>query len=142
MKMGMAMALAFSLMFGAEAVNGEETLQGTWTLSAGEAHGEALSEKQLQDGKLVIDGDHYRVTLEGRGTTTGVQVLDPTLRPKTIDITDTSGPGKGSTCLGIYELEGDEFHVALAPPGKPRPSTFSSDLDSGNWVHVWKRVTE
>lgn len=142
MKLAIATALVFGLMFGAAAVHGEETLDGTWTLSAGEAGGIALTEDQLQDGKLVINGDHYTVTLEGMGTITGVQILDPTLNPKTINITNASGPRKGQTCLGIYDIEGDEFRVAFAPPGKARPSNFSTTADGGNWLHIWKRATE
>src|SRR5437867_1016268 len=85
MRTGIAMGLAISLLLGADAVKDAETLQGTWRLSAGESNGKALSEKQLKDGNLVIKGNHYSVTLDGRGTVTGVQKLDPTPRTKTID---------------------------------------------------------
>jgi uncharacterized protein (TIGR03067 family) len=136
------MGLAIILLLSADAVKGEEMLQGTWRLSAGETNGKALSEKQLQDGTLVIKGDHYSVTLDGRETVTGVQKLDPTPTTKTIDITDTSGPHKDQTCRGIYELKGNEFRVAFAPPGEARPSTFVTTPDSGYWVHIWKRVKE
>lgn len=142
MRTGIALGLAIGLLFGAETVKGEETLQGTWKLTAGEADGKALSEKQLQDGKLVIKGDHYTVTLDGKGTTTGVQKLDPKPGIKTIDIKDSSGPNKDKTCLGIYEVKGDELRVAFAPTGKARPSKFSTTPDSGSWMHTWKRVKE
>ena len=127
-------------MLGAGVVYGEESLEGTWTLSSGEVNGKALTKEQLKDGKLVIEKDHYTVTLEGREAITGEQKLDATAKPKTIDIKDSSGDNKGKTCLGIYELKGDEFHVAFAGPGKDRPTKFSSKPDSGHWVHVWKRV--
>lgn len=137
-----AMGLAIGLLCGADKVQGEETMQGTWKLVSGEADGKALTEKQLKDGKLVIKGDHYTVTLEGKGTSTGVQKLDPKAKTKTIDIKDDSGPNKDKTCLGIYELKGDELHVAFAPTGKARPSKFTTAPDSGHWMHVWKRVKE
>ncbi len=142
MRTFMAMGMAIGLLFGAGPVHGEETLQGTWKLTAGEADGKPLSEKQLKDGKLVIKGDHYTVTLEGKVTATGVQKLDPKPKTKTIDIQDDSGPNKDKTCLGIYEVKGDEFRVAFAPAGKARPSKFSTAPDSGHWMHVWKRVKE
>jgi uncharacterized protein (TIGR03067 family) len=143
----MAMGFALGLLMGAPALQadvskGESALQGTWSLSAGEADGKALAEKQLQDGKLAIEGDDYTVTLAGRGTVKGTQKLDPTKKPKTIDATDASGPNKGETILGIYELEGDEFRVAFAPPGQPRPAKFTTAANSGQWLHVWKRVKE
>ena len=140
MRKMLGMCLGITLLLGANVVNAEESLQGTWKLSSGEAHGKALSEKQLHGGKLVINGDHYTVTIEGRGTATGVQKLDP--KAKTIDITDNAGAHKGETCLGIYEVKGHEFRVAFAAPGKARPSKFSTTAESGTWVHTWKRVKE
>jgi len=143
----MAIVFMVSLLIGGHALTQDapksaETLQGIWKLSSGEADGKALQEKQLKDGKLVIKGDGYTVTLADLGTIKGTQKLDPTKDPKTIDIMDASGPNKDKTCLGIYEVKGDEFRVALAPPGKARPTKFASAPDSGQWIHVWKRVKE
>jgi uncharacterized protein (TIGR03067 family) len=147
MRFGIAMGLVVSLLVGADALTQDApknavALQGAWKLSAGEADGKALPEKELKDGKLVIKGEHYTVTLPGRGTVKGMQKLDPAKEPKTIDIMDASGPNKDKTCLGIYELKGDEFRVAFAPPGKARPTKFATAPDSGQWMHVWKRVKE
>lgn len=142
MRMGIAICLAFGLLLGADAVNAEETLQGTWTLISGESNGKALTKEQVKDGKLVIKKDHYSVTLEGGEAITGEQKLDSTAKPKTIDITDSNGDNKGKTCLGIYEVKGDEFRVAFAAPGKERPTKFSTKADSGQWMHVWKRVKD
>lgn len=140
MRIGTAVCLVACLMFGADAVAGEETLEGTWTLSSGEANGKALSKEQLKDGKLVIKGDHYTVTLNGGEAVTGEQKLDSKAKTMTIDIKDSSGANKDKTCLGIYELKDDEFRVAFAAPGKARSSKFSTTADSGLWVHVWKRM--
>ena len=134
--------LAVGLLYGASAAKVEEKLQGTWKLRAGEANGEALSAKQIQDAKLVIEGDQYRFTLDGKETITGVQKLGLASGTKTIDITDSTGPNKGQTCLGIYELQGDEFRVAFGTPGKARPSEFPTTPDSGYWMHIWNRVQE
>lgn len=142
MRMCIAMGLVVGLLWSAGAVQGEETLEGTWKLVSGKANGVALTEKQLQDAKLVIECDQYTITFDGRSNITGVQKLGSTAGINTIDITDTSGPHKDQTCLGIYEVKGDEFRVAFAPPGKERPSILSSRSDSGYWFHVWQRVTE
>lgn len=142
MTTAVAMGLAIGLLFGADPVKGDEALQGTWKLSAGEADGKALSEKQLKDGKLVLKGEQYSVTLADMGTVTGTQKLDSKKEPRTIDITDASGPNKGKTCLGIYELKGDELRVAFAAAGKARPTKFATAPDSGSWMHVWKRAKE
>lgn len=132
-----------TFVVGAEAKQKDaEALQGTWRLTAGEANGKALTEKDLKDGKLVLKDDRYTVTLAGKETVTGMQKLDPKKEPKTIDIVDASGPNKGKTSLGIYELKGDEFRVVFVPPGKARPTKFATGPDSGQWLHVWKRMKE
>ena len=142
LSLGMVIGLAVNLLLAADAPKKEMTPQGAWTLVAGETNGNELSEKQLKGGKLVIDGDQYSVTVAGKEAVTGTQKLDSLKSPKTIDITNASGPDKGKTCLGIYELKGDEFRVAFAPPGKARPSKFATKPDSGQWMHVWKRAKD
>ncbi len=129
-------------VIGAGGAKSADTLQGTWTLSAGEANGVSLADKQIQGGKLVIDGDHYSVTLEGAAAITGVQKLGVTSGTRTIDITNANGPDQGKSFHGIYELKGNEFRVAFAAAGKPRPSQFTTTPDSGTWIHVWKHVKE
>lgn len=120
----------------------DSALDGVWKLVTWEADGKAVPDARLKDGKLVLDGDAYTVTLADMGTVQGTQKLDPTKEPKTIDIKDATGSNKGQTCLGIYEIEGDTLRVAFAPAGKPRPTKFTTEADSGQWLHVWKRVKE
>lgn len=147
MRWSIATALVVSLLMGphaptADDPKGEKTFDGTWSLSSGEADGKKLTAKELKDGKLVIKGADYTVTLADKGTVKGTQKPNPKTDPKSIDITDSDGPNKGKTCLGIYELKGDEFRVVFAPPGKPRPTKFATAADSGQWMHVWKRVKQ
>jgi uncharacterized protein (TIGR03067 family) len=139
MKFRIALGIGLGLLAGANVAAAEKSLQGTWKLVKGEANGVELSKQQLHDGKLVIEGDHYEVWLEGKSPLTGVQVLGAENDLKTIDISDDSGPGVGQSSLGIYELEGDEFRVIFAPPGKERPTEMTTTADSGCWLHVWKR---
>jgi uncharacterized protein (TIGR03067 family) len=141
------MGLAVSMLMGADAPNNDvapnaDAFNGVWQLSSGEADGKVLSETQLKGGKLVIKDTRYTVTLANIGTVTGTQKLDATQELKTIDITDASGPHEGKTCLGIYELKGNEFRVVFASPGGARPSKFETMPDSGQWMHVWKRIKE
>lgn len=142
MRIGIAIGLAMSLVACVDVARGEDSVQGTWKLISGEAQGKALAEKDIKNAKLVIKGDEYHFTLDGGEAITGTQTLDSTAKIKTIDIKDASGANKGKTCLGIYELKGDEFRVSFAPAGNARPTKFSTAPDSGNWVHVWKRVKE
>lgn len=141
-KRELVVAFLACLLLAADDSKKADSLDGTWTLSSGEADGKPLTEKQLKDGKLVLKGGKYSVTLPERGTVTGMQKVDSAKSPKTIDITDDSGANKGKTCLGIYELKGDKFQVAFAPAGKPRPTKFTTAPDSGHWMHVWTRAKD
>jgi uncharacterized protein (TIGR03067 family) len=125
-----------------DATDAKDTCQGVWLLSGGEADGKMLTARQLQGGKLVINGDQYTVTMAEQGTVTGTQKLDATQQPKTIDIVNADGPQKGQPCFGIYELEGNEFRVVFASPGGARPTSFETTPGSGQWMHVWTRVEE
>ena len=143
MKRSITASLAVCLLIvGADAfsANVPKGLQGTWSLSAGESDGKGLTEQQLKDGKLEIVGDAFTVALANRETVKGTQTVDATKEPMTLDIADSTGPNKGKTCLAIYELSDDTFRVAVAPPGKARPTSFTTHADSGQWMHVWKRV--
>lgn len=147
MRLFIAMGLLVSLLAGADALaqdaaNDTEAFQGDWKLTAGEADGKEIPEKQLKGGELVIKGEHYTVTLPGGEILKGKQKLDSAKKLKTIDITDASGPNKDKTSLGIYELKGDEYRVVFAAPGKSRPTEFSTAPDSGQWMHVWNRVKQ
>jgi uncharacterized protein (TIGR03067 family) len=84
-----------------------KSLQGTWTLVSGEKDGEPLPEQDIKNSKLTIAGDTHTVQV-GEMIIKGTHKLDATKKPKQIDLTYESGPNKGKTLLGIYELEGDE----------------------------------
>jgi uncharacterized protein (TIGR03067 family) len=89
----------------------------------------------------VIKGNQYTLNAGTGESVQGIQTVDITKSPKTIDATDGRGPNKGKTILGIYEIKGDEFKVSFSMPGKPRPTKFTTEKDeSGQWVHIWKRV--
>jgi uncharacterized protein (TIGR03067 family) len=148
MKQYVLPVLAIGLLFaanyssGGDAAKGElKKLEGTWGLVSGEAKGENLPESTIKSAKLTIAGDKYTVKL-GENATTGTNKIDPTTKPKAIDATETEGPHKGKTAFGIYRLEKGEFTVCLAPPGKDRPTEFTTKSGTGEILHVWKLKNE
>jgi len=116
-------------------------LEGTWVLASGVNDGKKLSGKSLKGARLVFKGDMHTAEVGGE-TYKGTHKLDSSKKPKTIDITDTEGPFKDKTVLGIYELTTDEFKICYAPPGKARPKNFSAKAGTGYHSHVWKRETK
>jgi uncharacterized protein (TIGR03067 family) len=113
-------------------------LEGKWVLASGINDGKELPEKALEGATLTIEGNKHTVKFGGK-TYKGTHKVDPSKSPKTIDITDTEGPFKDKTVLGIYRVTKDEFKICYAPPGKDRPSTFFAKAGSGHRTHTWKR---
>jgi uncharacterized protein (TIGR03067 family) len=75
------------------------------------------------------------------GTTVLVQGsfrIDPTARPRTIDVIITQGAARGQVLQGIYDRDGDTLRVCLAARAGPRPSEMSSKPDSGQTLMVHK----
>jgi uncharacterized protein (TIGR03067 family) len=88
---------------------------------------------------VVYNGKGFALAL-GRTRTVGSYKLDPSKTPMQIDMSLTSGDGKGATVKGIYEVKGGTLMACYAPPGKARPTAFSSTPGSGNRLFVWQMV--
>jgi uncharacterized protein (TIGR03067 family) len=127
---------------GGDAAKGElKKLEGTWGMVSGEAKGEKLPESTVKSAKLTIVGDKHTVKI-GEDTIIGTHKLDPTKKPKSIDAMDTEGPFKGKTTFGIYKVENGVFTVCFAPPGKDRPTEFTTKAGTGELLHEWKLKKE
>lgn len=63
---------------------------------------------------------------------------DPCQEPK--EITCRRLTDLGLAYLGIYEFQGDALQVCFAPPGRSRPTDFSSDPASGHYLATFERV--
>ncbi len=107
-----------------------DKLQGKWVAVALDQEGKKVPAENLKDARLtlVIKGDRFTFT-SPRRTQTGTFRIDPSKKPRTIDlmVTSESGKEKKSTVLGIYEWVGPKLRIA-ADRGK-RPSEFKSRKD-------------
>src|SRR5262249_23682448 len=83
------------------ALEDDEKIQGTWQGVTGEHRGNRLDIKAFQ---LTFAGENITVTRNGQVFSKGTFKLNPSKRPKTIDIQNDNG----KTRLGIYELKGNE----------------------------------
>jgi uncharacterized protein (TIGR03067 family) len=75
----------------------------------------------------------------GDETVQGTIEINPTKKPKTIDVKPEIGTNKGKTLLGIYELDGDSLKICLALPDKDRPTAFATAAENGQQLVVYKR---
>src|SRR4051794_188375 len=121
------------------AVGDREALQGTWTCAAMERNGVPVPPDRYKGGRLVVEGDRFTYSQDGRVKVQGVRTLDPGRSPKAFDDTHTSGPFKGKTYLGIYKLDGDTFTTCNGSAGQARPTGFATKPGSGLLRVVYKR---
>jgi uncharacterized protein (TIGR03067 family) len=124
---------------GGTASKDAEALKGTWEVVEMSGGGMKVPAKEA-DGKAITfrDGRVFLVE-KGREEDAGPLRIDASKSPKTIDFTPTSGPERGKTLRGIYELKGDTLKLALGPPDGARPTTFVSPKGSQVLVFDLKR---
>ncbi len=115
--------------------------EGTWQVISLEVDGNRSPEDDAQKITVVNEADgKWAVEVEGKVIARGTSEIDPTKKPKTVDLTMTEGDEKGKTFLGIYEFKDDTRKVCLAQPGKERPAEFAAPAGSGHILAVLKRV--
>ena len=117
-----------------------KNFQGNWNIESSVTGGTEISADQLKGFILIFEGDKHTLKFGDKVFQVGTLKLDPSKSPKTVDVTMTEGPDKGTTMLGIYEIDGDTLRVCFDPQGKKRPTEFKSAAGSQNFVNVHKRV--
>jgi uncharacterized protein (TIGR03067 family) len=122
-----------------------EALQGKWVVIGREVLGKKATEKELEEVKtyVLIEGNKGKAWMEENGdkgdTSEGTIELDPSAKPKAVDITYTRGLLKGCNVPAIYELKGDTLKVCFAWQSKNRPTEFLGDPDGKTVFIVYKR---
>jgi uncharacterized protein (TIGR03067 family) len=115
-------------------------IAGTWRIVALEVNGNKAKEEDAKKLTVVNGSDGtWSLLSEGKEISKGTSTFDPTKKPKTIDFTPTKGEGKGKEHLGIYQLGKKIRKMCFAPPGKERPTEFSSMPGSGHILVTFER---
>jgi len=130
--------LIAAVAWGQDAADERKLLQGTWLPTAAEVSEAPLNEATLKTIKLVLEGDKYTVTV-GKAVDKGTTKIDPTAKPKSLDILGTDGPNKGKTILAIYELKDDTLRVCYDLTGKVRPTEFKTKKGELIFLATYKR---
>lgn len=115
-------------------------IEGTWRIVALEINGNKSNDENAKKLSVVNGPDGtWTILSEGKEVAKGTNTFDPTKKPKTIDFTITEGGGKGNVHLGIYELGEKARKLCFAPPGKDRPTEFTSTSGSEHIVVTFER---
>ena len=125
-----------------EAIKKErKKFEGTWQVVSLEVGGNKTKEEDAKKITVVNEADgKWAIEAEGKVVARGTSEIDPTKKPKAVDLTVTEGDSKGQTVPGIYELGEDTRKVCLAQAGKERPKEFAAPAGSGHILAVLKRV--
>ncbi len=118
-----------------------KSLAGTWGTLSFVNDGKKLGDEEAKGHTVTYDADgKYQALNDGKVVFSGTFKVDPAKKPKTIDVTESpKGDDKAKIFLGIYEIDGDTLKVCFAPPGKERPTEFSSKTGSGHLLSARKR---
>ena len=135
-------AFTLPLSFALAARSGDalkgDAIEGTWLPETAELGGKMFPDEVRKTIKLVVKGDKYTVTV-GEKVDKGTVKLNPSAKPRELDITGTDGPNKGRTILAIYERNGDTLRICYHLGGKNRPTEFKSREGSKLFLVTYKR---
>jgi uncharacterized protein (TIGR03067 family) len=116
-------------------------LEGTYMCVSTEQDGMKADGDVIKKLKLVIKDKKWSVYINDKVSTAATFTIDPTKKPKTVDMTGTMGGDKGKKYLAIYDLDGDDLKLCIGDT-KTRPKVFDGKKGSGRQFEVWKRVKE
>ena len=115
-----------------------KAMEGTWKVEAAEAGGKKIESGDLMEVVVKITGERYEVKMRDK-VDAGTLKLDATLKPKTMDATDTEGEDVGKVVKAIYELSGDTLRVCYALDGGERPAEMATKEGSPLLLMTYKR---
>ncbi len=131
---------------GAESETGAKELhglQGTWTVFSSEQDGEKRRDlDEVKKMRLTIKNDKWSLEYHNNVKDKHVATLklDPTQKPKAVDLKFSEGLLTGETQMAIYELNGDNLKFCLPGESMQRPKNFDSrEGIAGHWVLVLER---
>jgi uncharacterized protein (TIGR03067 family) len=107
-----------------------QALQGGWALVSGEYSRGKFSPEEVRKIRADFRGDTVVFKL-GDETLKSLYKLDPTQKPKVIDLTSTDSRTRDRTYLGIYSLEGDTLKICFSESEQERPKEFAAEGQPG-----------
>ena len=117
----------------------KEKIKGSWQFVSSTEGGQ---ETKLPSGMTVVITDSLLTTRRpGQDLVGGKYMLDPTQKPRQIDLSIEETRGHPIVQKGIYDLQGDTLRIHLAVAGQPRPTDFEAKAGDSGTVWVLKRVT-
>jgi uncharacterized protein (TIGR03067 family) len=129
-----------ALLAGAAAARADDAsaIQGTWLIVTAELGGVRQPPEIVTNIVLKIADGKYDVTVNGHPDK-GTCKIDPSTKPRTMDLTGTEGPNAGHDIPAIYELNRDKLTICYGLRGSPRPKEFKSNPGTREYLVVYRR---
>jgi uncharacterized protein (TIGR03067 family) len=139
----MILAVAAGLLLAADAKDDAvqkefKLFEGTWKVASLEIDGAKQAEDVYKEWKLVCKGENFTFD-DGNMASKGVFKIDPSKKPKTLDIIFKEGGNQGMTMLGLYEIDGETFRACFKPGSETRPTEFTAKQGSGQILETLKK---
>jgi len=115
-----------------------ENLAGAWDIRNAQYNGKGMSLDRIEGWTLTFSKDQF--DLKQIEVIAGACKVDPTQKPKTIDIKVDKGRDKGKTLHGIYELDQNKLKICFNAADKAdRPTEFATKAGSGSTLYIFQR---
>ena len=117
---------------------------GVWKPIAAVLGGAKLPQPALDAITLTISGTNYEVSVAGeKEPDKGTRILDESTTPKRITLKSTSGPNKGKTFLGIYEMkDANSVRVCYDLSGTEFPKEFKAPKGTQLYLVGYRRQSD
>jgi uncharacterized protein (TIGR03067 family) len=116
---------------------------GKWKVVAVEIDGQKMSDEDARKYTVVNGTDgSWSLQEDGKEMDKGTSTIDPSKKPKAIDLTPTTGESKDKVHLAIYELGEKTRKLCIAGPDKSRPTDFSAKAGSEQILVSFERVAD
>lgn len=120
-----------------------QQIAGKWQVVAVEIDGQKLSDADARKYSVVNGTDgSWSLQEDGKEIDKGTSTIDPTKKPKTTDLTPTTGESKDKVHLAIYELGEKTRKLCIGGPDKPRPPDFTAKAGSEQVLVTLERVAQ
>jgi uncharacterized protein (TIGR03067 family) len=120
-----------------------KALEGTWQAVRLLKGTESAPKDLIEQISLVLEDDRIKMMVKNMVVAQAHFKVDPTKKPRQIDVTDLDGPNKGKVSLGIYELEGTKLKTCFFVDGagtKKRPTTITGSAETPVSILELERV--
>lgn len=115
-----------------------KAMVGRWKVVKAELGGQNVLD-QLKTMKFEITSGGKYTAQMGREKDVGTFTVNPAKTPKELDVKPISGPQKGMTLKGIYQLNGDTLTACYDASNTARPSKFEAKEGTTVLLITYKR---